>query len=155
MYKKYYVPVRSPFSLIQEDLWSPSCDSEWQILISCMLLNCTTRKQVEKVLPEFLKRWPNPSTLLRAELDDIKFVCQSLGFANKRSLLICKMSYAYLNSDWTHASELPGVGQYASRAWEIFCKGILGSEPPNDHALTNYWNWAKTNEKIEKYYDKN
>jgi hypothetical protein len=53
------------------------------------------------------------------------------------------MSTAYLTGDWKHASELPGVGDYAARMWEIFFLGKLGDEPPNDGALKLYWYWMK------------
>lgn len=45
------LPPRSLFGLLQEDL----VPNEWMILISCMMLNCTSRKQVEKVFPTFIK----------------------------------------------------------------------------------------------------
>jgi hypothetical protein len=57
------------------------------------------------------------------------------------------MSTAYLKNDWKHASELPGVGDYAGRMWEIFFQGILGNEPPSDGALKLYWYWMKLRER--------
>lgn len=135
------LPPRSPFGLLQEDL----VPNEWLILISCMMLNCTSRKQVEKVFPTFIKKWPTPQQLLSASRDDIVQVCKSLGFASKRTDNIIKMTNAYLNSDWNHASELPGIGAYAARSWEIFCRNILGAEMPQDHALTVYWKWRTHN----------
>jgi len=46
-----FIPPRSGYGLIQEDLWP----DEWKILVSCMMLNYTSRKQVEKILPSFFK----------------------------------------------------------------------------------------------------
>ena len=43
--------------------------------------------------------------------------------------------------------ELPGVGEYAARTYEIFCKGDLGDVPPADHSLVKYWNWARNKRK--------
>jgi methyl-CpG-binding domain protein 4 len=39
-------PVRSPFGLLEEILWA----DEWKMLVACMMLNCTTRVQVDRVL---------------------------------------------------------------------------------------------------------
>jgi len=131
--------------LIQEDLWSGQPECEWKILVSCMMLNCTTRKQVEKVLPEFFRRWNTPEAFIKADKVEIAALICSLGFCRRRTVNLMKMSEAYLISDWKHASELPGIGPYASRAWEIFCCGVLGDEPPHDHALVQYFEWAKRN----------
>ena len=39
-------PGRSPFGLLEEILWA----DEWKMLVACMMLNCTTRVQVDRVL---------------------------------------------------------------------------------------------------------
>ena len=135
------IPKRSPFGLIQEDLFP----NEWLILVSCMLLNCTSRKQVESVFPTFTSRYPTPQLLLQAPQDEIAALCKPLGFANRRTQNLFKMSYHYLNEVWYHARELPGIGEYGARTWEIFCRNDLGSEPPNDHALVQYYLWAQKN----------
>jgi hypothetical protein len=111
-----------------------------------MLLNCTSRKQVEKVLPEFIRRWPNPASFLEADRGDVAALCRPLGFAQRRTNNLVKMTTHYLTAPWDHARELPGIGVYAARAWEIFCRSKLGDEPPKDHALSTYWEWRKRHE---------
>lgn len=106
-----------------------------------MLLNCTSRKQVEQVFPTFISRYPTPEILLQTSQDEIAMLCKPLGFANKRTQQLFKMSHHYLNVPWHHARELPGIGEYAARAWEIFCKNDLGMTTPKDHALVTYYNW--------------
>ena len=133
-----WLPPRSPYSLIQEDLWP----DEWLILVVCMMLNCTSRKQVDRVMPEFRRRWPSPAAFLAAPDADVVGLTRPLGFANRRTTNLKKMTAAYLAGGWQHARELPGVGAYAAAAWEIFCAGKLPAECPNDHALTQYWHWA-------------
>ncbi len=137
------IPPRSPFSLLQEDL----APNAWLVLVSCMMLNCTTRKQVEKVLPEFMKRWGTPQAFLYANELEVIELCRPLGFANRRTRALRKMTEQYVKHEWLHAKELHGIGVYASRAWEIFCQGILGDEPPQDHALVQYWKWRKHHER--------
>ena len=140
------IPKRSPRGLIQEDV----CKNEWLLLIVCMMLNRTSRKQVERVLPDFMKFWPTPQAFLCAENDRVESACRSLGFAQRRTQLMKKMTTAYVAGGWSRVNELPGVGEYASRSWEIFCRGTLGEDPPNDHALRDYFTWMKRHEGKEE-----
>jgi len=134
-----YIPPRSGFGLIQEDLWP----DKWKIIVSCMMLNCTSRKQVEKVIPRFFSIWPTPTSLANANLEDVSSVITPLGFKNRRAKNLINMSKAYINPHWKSAYDLPGIGEYAARAVEIFCLNILGEEPPKDGALVVYWKWRK------------
>lgn len=133
------IPPRSPYGLIQEDI----APNEWLILVSCMMLNCTSRKQVESVFPQFVKQWSTPEAFLLADELDVVALIRPLGFANRRTKALRKMTEAFVKHEWTHVKELHGIGVYAARAWEIFCQGIVGDEPPQDHALVRYWQWRK------------
>jgi methyl-CpG-binding domain protein 4 len=133
------IPPRSPFGLIQEDLFP----DEWKCLVACLMLNCTARKQVEKIIPTFFQKWPDPVNFLAARQEDVADLIAPLGFRNRRTKRLFDMTKAYFENEWTHISELPGIGEYASRAWEIFFKNELGNEPPNDGALILYWKWRK------------
>lgn len=133
-----FLPPRSPYGLIQEDLWP----DEWKILVSCVFLNCTSRRQAEKILPRFFGRWPTAEKMTGADPREVEDLIAPLGFKTVRTTRIMSLSRAYGGS-WSHARELPGVGEYAARAWEIFCKNRLGSDPPKDGALVHYWNWRK------------
>jgi adenine-specific DNA glycosylase len=90
-----------------------------------------------------MRLWPDPKAFIVADEHDVINVIKPLGFANHRAKTLRRMTEAFLTNSWKHASELPGIGQYAARAWEIFCKGILSAEPPKDHALVQYWTWAQ------------
>lgn len=85
-------PPVSPFGLIQESLWP----NEWLILVTAMLLNCTSRKQVEKVLPEFIQRWPTPAVFLVTMPIEVSQLCRQLGFTNRRTHNLFKMTQAYV-----------------------------------------------------------
>jgi methyl-CpG-binding domain protein 4 len=137
-----FLPPRSPYGLIQEDLWP----DEWKILIACVFLNCTSRKQSEKILPTFFRKWPKAETIVTADPYEIEQLVAPLGFKKMRTKRVIELSRAYLGA-WKHATELPGVGTYAARAWEIFCKNQLGTEAPKDGALTRYWNWRLHDQK--------
>lgn len=133
------IPHRSPFGLIQEDLWP----SEWLVLVSCIMLNMTNRKQVEQVLPEFMERWPGPEEFLDADFMDVERLLHPLGLAERRTTILKRMTERYLEGDWDDARDLPGIGIYGGAAWDIFCRGIIPDECPKDGALTLYWEWAK------------
>jgi methyl-CpG-binding domain protein 4 len=133
-----WVPPVSPYGLIQETLWP----DEWLILVSCIMLNQTQRKQVEKVWPVFTKRWPTPQQFIQAPTCAVTEAVKPLGFGNRRTKNLQGMTRIYLCAPWEHASDLPGIGQYGARAWEIFCQGKLGEVSPNDHALEQYWRWV-------------
>ena len=49
-------PPRSPFGLLEEILWA----DEWKMLVACMMLNCTTRVQVDRVLWRLFATTPTP-----------------------------------------------------------------------------------------------
>ena len=143
MVKKGWIPPRSPLSLIQEDLFP----NEWLILVSCVLLNCTSRKQVEKIMPEFVLRWPNPPALWNDDPSAVLDVIKSLGFGDRRTKRLYELAAALIDTPcgplWKDPRDLPGVGEYAARAHEIFCQGIIGDEEPEDGSLGRYWRWAK------------
>jgi methyl-CpG-binding domain protein 4 len=139
MLKPGWYPPRSPLGLIQEDLFP----SEWNILVACLMLNCTSRRQVEQVMPEFMRRWPTAADVAAADTSDLTEVIRSLGFGNRRANNLQALARAFLSGGWTDSRDLPHIGEYAGRAHDIFCRGIIGSEPPNDHALTDYWHWVQ------------
>ena len=55
------------------------------------------------------------------------------------------MTKDFLKASWNHAKDLHGIGQYASTAWEIFCRGTICENEPQDGALKVYWKWYKKN----------
>lgn len=133
------IPPRSPYGLIQEDLWP----SEFKILVACMLLNCTTRKMMERVFPTLIAKYPDAQSMANADHSELSQIISRLGFGNRRAKSLINMSRAYLKKDWRHVSELPGIGAYASAAWEIFIKNELPSTCPKDGALSAYYKWRK------------
>ena len=134
-----FLPPRSAFGLIQEDL----VPNEWLILASCVMLNCTTRRQLDGIMQEFSARWDSPEKLLAATDDQITNVIKSLGFARRRMGTLRALARALTDGGWKHARELPGIGAYGAAAWEMFCRGIIGEHPPVDHALIRYHGWIQ------------
>lgn len=138
-----WIPPKSPHSLIQESLWP----DEWRILISCLLLNLTTRKQVDKVIDRLFHKYPGPCSMAIAKEDDLYDIIKSLGLANKRVKTLKRFSHEYLTENWNTPKQLYGCGKYADDAWRIFCKGDWRDVDPSDHALNKYHDWLKEENK--------
>ena len=132
-----WTPPKSPHFLIQESLWP----DEWRILVSCLLLNLTTRKQVDKVIDSLFHKYPGPCSMACAKDDDLHDIIKSLGLANKRVKTLKRFSHEYMTKKWSSPKELFGCGKYADDAWRIFCKGDWRNVVPNDHALNDYHTW--------------
>ena len=130
-------PPKSPHGLIQEDLWP----DEWRILISCLLLNLTTRKQVDGVIFELFGRYPTPVSLLNADSTELQTLIKPLGMWRKRTQTLLRFTREYLDGEWEQAIDLFGCGKYANDAWRIFCVGDWHKVEPNDHALNMYHEW--------------
>jgi methyl-CpG-binding domain protein 4 len=132
-----WTPPRSPHGLIQEDLWP----NEWKILISCLMLNLTTRKQVDGVIYKFFDKWPDPASLEAAEAHELEDIIKPLGMWKKRSQTLLRFNREYLMGKWKTAKDIHGCGKYADDCWRIFCLGTWTSVIPQDHALNKYHNF--------------
>jgi hypothetical protein len=65
-----------------------------------------------------------------------------LGLADRRSKTLIKLSQAYVQWDGVDVKSLPGVGDYAAAAYDIFCLHQWAQIPePKDGALKKYWKW--------------
>ena len=132
-------PPKSPHGLLQEDLWP----NEWRILISCLLLNLTTRKQVDGVIFDLFERYPTPMSLLNADSTELQTLIKPLGMWRKRTQTLLRFTREYLAGEWDQVNDLFGCGKYANDAWRIFCVGDWQDVEPNDHALNMYHEWLR------------
>ena len=127
-------PPKSPHDLLQESLWP----DEWKILISCLMLNQTTRKQVDKVVWQFFDKWPDPKSFLGSKHEEVSDMLRPLGFYNRRPKSLRRFTEEYIKREWAEPIELHGIGKYANDAWRIFCRGDWKAVDPQDHALNKY-----------------
>lgn len=109
----------------------------------CIMLNCTSRKQVDQVRDEFFRRYPDSLEAESADPAEMAELIAPLGFKNRRTQTIKRFSSDWMNLAWSEPSELYGIGKYAQDSWEIFQKGNLEVEP-TDGVLYKYLAWAKT-----------
>lgn len=98
---------------------------------------------MEKVFSTFIQRYPTPEAFISSSLEDVKELIAPLGFKNRRTKVLFDMTREYQLKDWKDIVELPGIGEYASRAWRIFMLNELGDIEPRDGALSLYWKWRK------------
>jgi len=128
----------SPYMFIQEIY----IQDPWKLLVCCIFLNQTSRKQLDKIRVEFFERYPTPESVIKAEHSEIVELIKPLGFYNRRTNSIKKFSSDYLG-DWVDVKELYGIGKYASDSYEIFIKQNFDIEP-SDKALNKFLYWNKS-----------
>lgn len=88
----YISETETPLGLLEELF----CQQPWQLLVSAILLNRTSRIQVDAPFFEFLRRWPNPTSAAKADPEEMALVIQPLGLRNKRAKGIIRFSKEYL-----------------------------------------------------------
>jgi len=135
-----WVPPKSPHDLLQEHYYA----DQWKVLVCCLMLNQTSRKQVDQIIDEFFVRYPDAQSLVDAEEGPMRELLRSLGMYNRRVKTLKRFSDDFLKGNWKSASDLYGCGKYANDAWRIFCKGDWQKIVPTDHALANYHNWLSS-----------
>ena len=129
--KKLSTPLRDDL-MVQQQI-----DGPWQHMVGVIMLNLTGRKQVKKVLPEFLSRWPNPQSLLHATSRQIEDVIAPLGMKKVRAERLYRMSEQFGDWDGEDATELYGIGKYGSDSYELFYKKRIPNNV-GDHELQRY-----------------
>jgi len=132
------IPSISPLNLLQE-LYR---ENPWKMLVCCLFLNQTTRKQVDKIREQFFLKYPNPKSLLEHSDEEIENLIQPLGFKKVRTKRLKRFSEEFISRDWKEPIELHGIGKYAQDSWEIFQKFNFNVQP-TDGALIDYLNWLE------------
>lgn len=75
----------------------------------------------------------------KVDEEEIEEVIRNLGLQKTRAKKMKRFSQEYLGEDWTHVTQLHGVGKYAADAYAIFCGGKPEEVIPHDHMLVPYW----------------
>lgn len=96
---------------------------------------------------QFFERWPTADHAAVANVEEIRDLIADLGLSDRRSKTLVKLSRAFVNWDGHDVRSLPGVGDYAGAAYDIFCLHKWADIPePKDGALKNYWKWINNKE---------
>jgi methyl-CpG-binding domain protein 4 len=109
----------------------------WKMMVCCIFLNQTNRKQLDKVRLKFFRSFPTAQEVIEADPAEIVEMIAPLGFKNRRTATIIKFSDEWLHTQWKEPIELHGIGKYGQDSWEIFRKGNLDVEP-TDGVLKKY-----------------
>jgi len=123
--------------MIDERMVQQQVDNVWQHMVGVICLNCTNRKQVKRVLPEFFAKCPTHDKLLQALPQEIEQVIEPLGMKHVRLKRLCRMSEQFENWDGEDATELYGIGKYGSDSYRLFYKNEI-PEDVGDHELNRY-----------------
>jgi|LWDU01.1.fsa_nt_gi methyl-CpG-binding domain protein 4 len=134
-----WIPPESPYDLLQERFWP----DEWKILVVCLMLNQTSRKQVEPMISNFFEVFPTPEFVVEASTKEMIEMLRPLGLVNRRVNALKRFSEEFLSKKWDQAIELFGCGKYANDAYKIFVKGQWKDTHPSDHALNDYHGWLQ------------
>jgi hypothetical protein len=131
--------------------------SGWRMLVGCMLLNQTSRTQVDKVWPELFESMPRPIDVVTWSNEPwFTELLSSLGLQNRRRQLILKFSQWWLDEyneafdEKILAFEPPGVGEYAADSWRIF---KMGPTEENCRLLVQNMNSWPRDKELEKWMD--
>lgn len=105
--------------------WRNTSDPYSILIAELMLQKTHAVQQVLPVYKEFIERFPDPSALSKASVDEIKQVIHSLGLQNTRSKRFKELAEVLLNryggeipSEHVDLLGLPGVGEYVASAVE-------------------------------------
>lgn len=125
----------SPYSLLQEELRGDT----WKTLVACMLLNQTSYKQVRPIIWHLFERYPDAKALSCAKQEELAGMIRALGFQNRRSKALIRMSGEYVAG--IPVRQLYGVGQYALDSCRMFVEGDVENVRPTDAKLIMYRDW--------------
>ncbi len=126
------VDTDSPFGLLEELF----VENPFQLLLSTILLNRTTRIQVDPVLYELLQHWSTPESLLEADFDALHQVVRPLGMGSRRAKGLLQFARDYVTQK-KDVMELYYCGPYAQDAYRLFIQRNASIEPL-DPALCAY-----------------
>ncbi|KAG5185444.1 DNA glycosylase, partial [Tribonema minus] len=128
-------PPLSPFGLLEELLWY----DPWRLLMACIMLNQTSRRQVDPVLAQFLDTHPTPESAAKADPTALAPMLKPLGLNKKRPVAVVRFSREYLA--WRSGRALHWVGQYGVDAYDIFVLQKWETVTPDDSVLRCYVDW--------------
>ena len=108
----------------------------WKMLVCCMLLNLTNRKQVDTIRKQLFDKYKTPQDMMNAKHEELADILKPLGLYNRRANSLRKMSRGYVKG-FKSVDELYGIGQYAKDSWDIF-QNKNNNVKPTDRVLQEY-----------------
>ncbi len=122
--------------------WRQTSDP-YQILVAEIMLRRTTAAAVSRIYPEFMRVYPDASSLSKSSLQDIQKSVRNLGLQYQRSRHLRDMAISInklYNGDVSAIQDdlrtLPGVGRYVAAAVRNFAFEL--PEPMVDGNITHF-----------------
>lgn len=128
-------PADSPLGLLEELF----IDDPWRLLLRAILLNRTSRVQVDPVMATFLDQWPTARAVVDTSgtsVTAMEEVLQPLGLGHRRAIGIGKFSQDYLKLLGRKARK--GSGSYDDVAKHLSRNDILNLFQCGDYASDAY-----------------
>lgn len=108
--------------------WRKNSTSQYQRIISEVLLQRTRAEAIEAFYPKFISKYPSWKSLAHAEREDLESFLKPLGLWKRKAEAIIKLAreMARRNGRFpdcrAEIESLPGVGQYIANSVLLFCK---------------------------------
>ena len=112
----------------------------WELLVGCLMLNKTDRRQALPVLVDLLVRWSTPEEMAVADPDEMFEMIKDCGLGRRRTDALRSVS-----AQWAAGERPPGMkwcGKYADDSYKIFWTGTpMLPEEVTDGELASYLRW--------------
>jgi A/G-specific adenine glycosylase len=151
-YLKYYFGIKKN----QRNFTWRKTNNLYELLIAEFLLQKTPASRVEKVFPEFIKKYPNIEALANASVSQLEKNYGSLGL-NKRFTwmvesmkIITKKFNGEIPRSKAELLELPGIGNYTASAFLTFAydEDVAMFDSNIKRFLSRYYRFRNSNNKI-------
>lgn len=123
-------------------------DDPWKMLCGCIMLNLTTRRQVDRVWDEVFARYPDSLAMSQADEKQLGLMIKSLGMWRKRAHTLIEFSKQWTELTFDLGERLPvpetvgfmhGIGKYALDSYKIFVLGwAMTPSQVDDKELKRY-----------------
>lgn len=106
--------------------WRNNNITSFQVLVAELMLQKTNANQVEKIFPEFIKKYPDASSISKLGEKALAEILQPLGLFNRRARDLVKTVEFIIEhgnklpKTEKELKELPGVGDYMANAVACF-----------------------------------
>ena len=119
----------------------------WKLLVACVLLNITSRQQVDKVIDELFERFPNPVRMEAATDEEIGEIIRPCGLWRRRAGTLRRLSgqWSRIKLGWPfedppeqEVCRIHGVGLYALDSYRFFVLGDTSRFESGDKELAKW-----------------
>lgn len=121
------ISLKKGETLIQEDYQY----DVWKSMVCCLMLNQTSRKQLDKMINGFFELYPTPERFIACDKSVVLELIRPLGLFNRRFDSLLKFSIDFLTKfkNTGDISSCFGIGKYAENCYRLLHLKDLSVEP--------------------------